>query len=767
MRRGARRFGPRKPIGRYIFCRAILWAGMLGVTLFSPGCGPSPPDEAPAPRGNGLNVLLITLDTTRSDRLGCYGYEAAGTPTIDALADRGTLFENAFCQVPLTLPSHCSILSGLNPPSHGVHINGSEVLSPQVETLAERMKAAGYRTGAFIAAWVVDAVFGLSQGFDHYDDLAGSGHDASEQAERPGNEVVDAALTWLETEDDAPFFAWVHLFDPHTPLTPPPPYDELFEHPYDGEIAFADSQVGRLTEWLRQRGVLEKTIILIVGDHGEAFGEHGESSHGYFIYNTTMQVPLIVSCPQEITTPRRIPGVVRSVDVAPTLLELAGLQLTGRFDGTSLASFCRLGEGPELVAYGESEYTNRSFGWAPLYSVTEAVWKYIAAPTPELYDRTNDREEMTNLAADRPESAALLVGLLADQMASMVTIEAESAQMDESARRKLESLGYLGGGGQTVEAAPGETLRDPKEMIAVYSRVIDAKTLIAEERFEEAAALLSEVLPESPDSGEILSTLGEAYLSMGMFPHAQEAFRRSLRHDPGHPFRLSRMAEAMRLQGKLGEALVTLNRLIANVPDYGEAYTRLGWIYTQQNQLEQARDSYLKLIEITPTSALAYSNLGGVLLRMQQFGEAARYLRESARLDPTLAAAHHQLWQTLAADGKLAESQAAVKTALTYLPDDPDLMRRMAWVSATAKDADLRDPALAESLAGKLIELDREDPQGYDILGAAQASAGDFEEAAQSLGRAIHYARAREMTRLVPLLFKRRDLYRNNEPYRE
>ncbi len=767
MRIGVCHFVRRRPFGRQVLCRAIVWAGVLGLALASSGCGPSPTDEAPALQGNDLNVLLITLDTTRSDRLGCYGYEAAGTPALDALAEQGTLFENAFCQVPLTLPSHCSILTGLNPPSHGVHINGSEVLSPQVETLAETMKASGYQTGAFIAAWVVDAVFGLSQGFDHYDDLASSGHDASEQAERRGDEVVDAALAWLDTTGDAPFFAWVHLFDPHTPFTAPPPFDEQFEHPYDAEIAFTDSQVGRLTAWLRERGVFEKTAVLVIGDHGEAFGEHGEESHGYFIYNTTMQVPLIVSCPQEITSPLRIPDVVRSVDVAPTLLDLAGLEPTGRFDGVSLASFCRLGEGPDLVAYGESEYTNRSFGWAPLYSVTEAAWKYIAAPTPELYDRANDPGELTNLAAEQQQSAARLVSILADQMESMVTIDAESAQMDESARRKLESLGYLGGGGKTVEAAPGETLRDPKDMIRVYSRVIDAKTLISEERFEEAAVILSEVLPESPDSGEILSTLGEAYLSMGMFPHAQEAFRRSLQHDPGHPFRLSRMAEAMRLQGKLGEALVTLNRLIANVPDYGEAYTRLGWIYTQQNQMEQARDSYLKLIEITPTSALAHSNMGGVLLRMQKLGDAAHHLQEAVRLDPTLASAHYQLWQALATDGKLAESQAAVKTALEHLPDDPALMRRMAWVSATAKDTSLRDAALAESLARRLIELDREDPQGYDILGAAQAGAGQFEDAAQSVGRAIHYARAREMTRLVPLLFKRRDLYRNNEPYRE
>lgn len=739
----------------------------LVLALMSLGCGPSPTDDAPVLQGNGLNVLVITLDTMRADRLGCYGYGDAQTPTLDALAARGVLFEQAFCQVPHTLPSHCTILTGLNPPTHGVHVNGNQALSPQVETLAETMKSAGYRTGAFIAAWVVDAVFGLDQGFDLYADLASRGVEASPLAELPGDMVVDAALSWLDATAGAPFFAWVHLFDPHAPYRPPPPYDEQFDDPYDGEVAFADAQVARLVEWLNDHGQFEKTIILVVGDHGEAFNEHGEPGHGFFLYNTTMQVPLIIACPEVLTTPRRIKAVARSVDVTPTLLDLAGLQATGTYDGQSLTSFCRTGEGPALVSFGENEYLNRSFGWAPLYSLTDAHWKYIAAPTPELYDRANDPEEANNLAADRRETAALLVEVLAGLMTAMERIDAPAAPMDDAARRKLESLGYLGGNQKTTEAAPGESLRDPKDMVHVIQTLRVAQLDLLEGRLEAAAIKLSSLLTESPESAEILATLGTAYMRMGDYVRAQEAFRRSLLTEPTHPYRLSRMADAMRLQGKFGESLVVLHRLIANSPNYSEAYDRLGWIYTQQNNLEEARNTYLKLVEITPTSAMAYSNLGGVLLRLREFGDAARYLRESVRLDPTLAAAQHQLWQTLAADGKPAESLAAIKAAREHLPDDPDLMRRLAWASATATEDDLRDPPLAESLARRLIELNGKDPQGYDILGAAQASAGNYEEAAQSIGRAIHYARERQMTKLVPVLFKRRDLYRNNEPYRE
>ncbi len=735
--------------------------------LISSGCGPSPTDEAPVLQGNGLNVLVITIDTMRADRLGCYGYAGAQTPTLDALAAQGVLFEQAFCQVPHTLPSHCTILTGLNPPSHGVHVNGNQSLSPEVQTLAETMKSAGYRTGAFIGAWVVDAVFGLDQGFDRYADLASRGIEANPLAELPGDLVVDAALSWLDTGGDAPFFAWVHLFDPHAPYSPPSPYDKLLSDPYDGEIAFSDAQVARLVEWLRGRGELEKTIILIVSDHGEAFNEHGEPGHGFFLYNTTMQVPLIISCPETLTTPRRIEAVVRTVDIAPTLLDLTGLGVTATYDGESLASFCLTGEGPTLVAYGENEYLNRSFGWAPLYSLTDAQWKYIAAPTAELYDRSNDPDEMNNLAAQREETAALLVEALTEMMAAMERIDAPAVEMDDAARRKLESLGYLGGNQKTTEAAPGKTLRDPKHMVQVIQTLRAAQLDLEQGRLQDAAIKLSSLLAESPESAEILATLGSAYLRMGDYERAQEAFRRSLLTEPTHPHRLSRMADAMRLQGKLGEASVVLHRLIANNPNYAEAYDRLGWIYAQQNNLPEARSTYLKLVEITPSAALAFSNLGGVLMRMGEFGDAARYLGEAVRLDPTLVSAHQQLWQALAADGHLAESLATIKAAREHLPDDPILMRRLAWVSATAKDEGLRDPVLAEELARRFIELHGEDPQGYDILAAAQASAGKYEEAAKSIGRAIHYARERQMTKLVPVLFKRRDLYRDNEPYRE
>ena len=386
----------------------LLAAAALGCRQEEQSAPPSRPapvqEEQPAEQGrtapakDAPNLLLLTLDTTRADRLGCYGYAAAQTPALDAIAARGVRVEQAYCAVPLTLPSHVSLLTGTYPPANGIRVNGGGMLSAELPTLAEEFQIRGYRTGAFVAAWVLSATFGLDRGFDHYDDDVG-GHDGSTEigSERPADAVCDAALDWLDRQPDVPFFAWVHFFDPHTPYAPPPGYRQASADPYDGEITFMDAQLGRLTAWLDERQLREKTLIVVAGDHGESFDEHGETEHGMLIYDTTLHVPLIFSFPARLPAGTVLSTGGRLTDVFPTVADLLGWKAPPGTDGISLTPALRAGEGRFPTTYAESRYPRQSFGWAALRSLITAEWKYIDAPQPELYDRDGDAQELTNL----------------------------------------------------------------------------------------------------------------------------------------------------------------------------------------------------------------------------------------------------------------------------------------------------------------------------------------------------------------------------------
>ena len=318
----------------------------------------------------GANILLITLDTTRADRLGCYGHAAASTPALDQLAAGGTCFDSAFAQIPLTLPSHASLLTGMHPAELGILDNGRAALPDDVETLAETCRDRGYRTAAFLAASVLDGRFGLSAGFDVYDDElpAPPGGVIEFDQERPANVVCDRALAWLAGNTDSPFFCWVHFFDPHGPYEPPEPFRSRLADPYDGEVAFADTQVGRLMSWLQAHELADRTLVVVASDHGEGLGEHGESAHGVFLYDSTIRVPLILSMPTRIAAGRRVTAVVSLVDILPTLLELLGWPVPGAVSGTSFAGALHGNRLPPQSSYARSDYALDHFGWGRLES---------------------------------------------------------------------------------------------------------------------------------------------------------------------------------------------------------------------------------------------------------------------------------------------------------------------------------------------------------------------------------------------------------------
>ena len=426
-------------------------------------------------RRSSPSVLLVSIDTLRADRLGSYGYAAASTPVLDALAARGLRFEQAATVTPLTLPAHTSLLTGTFPAFHGVRDNGSFYVGDQMTTLAEVLKARGYRTGGFVGAYVLDHRWGIAQGFDHYfDDFDLSHYEMAaglDAAQRPGSEVVDHALAWLGENRDRPFFAWVHLYDPHSPYVPPEPYRSRFpatlQGAYDGEVASADAQVGRLIEYLQTSGRLDHTIVVAVGDHGESLGEHSEQQHGFFVYDAAMHIPLIVAGPD--VPARVVPDQVRIVDVMPTILDLAGAEVPTAVQGVSLLPLGR-GTKLDLLAFSETWYPRYHYGWSELAAVRDGRYKFIAAPRRELYDTQTDPAETRDLSASNPRMADALERALRD-MAARTAVSATPQKpraIEPEAEERLRALGYVAATvSRTVLA--DRPRGDPKDKIGLYN----------------------------------------------------------------------------------------------------------------------------------------------------------------------------------------------------------------------------------------------------------------------------------------------------------
>ncbi len=465
------------------------------------------------------NLLLITLDTTRADHLGCYGDAEALTPTLDGLAEQGTLFEHAASNVPLTLPAHATMLTGLLPPEHGLHINGENKLDSSIETLAEIVGERGYSTAAFIASFVLDSTFGLDQGFQVYDDKV----DCSDmdyqglRAYRKGELVVDAALDWLR-QQRGPFFCWVHLFDPHKPYHE---HEDLFGarfegRAYDAEIAYADRQVARLMTYLDKSGLSANTLIVIVGDHGEGLGEHGELYHGNTLYESNLHVPLIFVQPDTVRSGQRIKETVSLVDLFPTLTELLCGEAFATVSGSSFASVLS-GEGSiePRDCYAETDEPYRQYGWSPLRAVVSAGVKYIRAPRSELYDLQNDPRELNDLADRRADQVEQLAFRLTEMERAMVPHKTSSVVLTRDDERTLASLGYTAGGSSEVLSGSVQDLPDPKDMLPLLGDAMEAKRLLNEKNPTEALVILQRVVAADPDNVGFRLLLAETLFENG------------------------------------------------------------------------------------------------------------------------------------------------------------------------------------------------------------------------------------------------------------
>jgi arylsulfatase A-like enzyme/tetratricopeptide (TPR) repeat protein len=586
------------------------------------------------------NVILISLDTTRADRLGCYGDSHARTPAIDGLARRGVLFSQAASPAPLTLPSHCSLMTGLYPTYHGVRLNGTTALAQEQSTLAEVFSEAGYRTGAFVGAFVLDGRWGLNQGFSQYDDqfdLMKVKHIDLAGVQRPANQVMDAALRWLDGRKDEPFFAWIHLYDPHTPYEPPEPLFSEFGRRgpaglYEGEIAFADQQVDRCLSWVRDAGLDQNTIIVVVGDHGEALGSHGEGTHGFFIYDWALRVPFIIRTPFDDLQGVRVDSQVSLVDVFPTVLALTGLQASSRVHGRSLVPLMFRPASPEaetVYAYGESMSPNLQFGWSALHSLRSPKFKYIESPRPELYDLVADPGEATNIYAQRATIADAMAREL-DRVVAETSRDApapEAANLDKDTLARLASLGYVGTT-TTRTSRPGDhgTLADPKDKLDVFTAVQRAGELMARDEYAEAVGALESALAMEPAMPQALLMLGASYAELGRTKEAKAQFDRVLKKDPESVPGLIGLANILLQEGKTEDVVTLCRQTLSIDPRNSQAYALLGDVYIGERQPSKALPHLEKAVEIQPKITQNRLNLAACLIEVDQLARAQQIL---------------------------------------------------------------------------------------------------------------------------------------------
>jgi arylsulfatase A-like enzyme/tetratricopeptide (TPR) repeat protein len=648
----------------------------------------------------GHNVLLFTLDTIRADHIGCYGDATATTPALDALAARGVLYENAMAQVPLTLPSHGTILTGRFPKEFGVRINNQGAIGDEHPTLATLLKERGYRTAAFVATFVLDARFGLDRGFDHYDDdmINMSMQAQPLEWEQPANIIADRSLVWLEANKSGPFFAWLHFYDPHDPYTPPPPFPKT----YRGEVAFMDTQLKRVFDWLDRSGLRDRTLVVVVGDHGESFGEHGEQGHGMFLYKPSLHVPLIFAHPKLTPRPLRVTNTVGAIDVFPTILELYDIPRPEGLMSTSLAQSLRSGTQPPHSVYSESDYVWQTYGWAQQRCTTSEQWKFISSTKPELFARGGDPGEKQNLFGDRRDLAVELSNWLAEFYAKLVAVEAREVAPSADAAAALETLGYVQGGKLAKDEFLTDGVPDPKDMLDVVDRFKDARKLLKQEKYAEAADLLQEVAGQAPNSLAIQAAHGMALVNAGRYPEALDVLENKARaldanHQPVlinigdayfmmNDFEKSRSAFTLAVENdpldptaryKLGKSFLRLNQpepaLAAFAeaarlfPDFAEAHFELATLLAARNQLAQAVDHFRISIRLKPDQQQAHYNLGRALLLTGQFGPAGEHLNEAARLKPDDGLALINLGIAWLSSGRWDEGKKALQQA-TLIP---------------------------------------------------------------------------------------------------
>ncbi len=602
--------------------------------------------RSPVKKNRDANVVIITLDTTRADRIGIYGYKPARTPNIDAIARKGVRFENAYTPVPLTLPSHCSIFTGTIPLYHNVRNNGRYRLPEEIDTLAEMLRRLGFVTAAFVSSFTVDSRFGLDQGFDTYNDNlpVKKGLVKTYHSERPAELVFEDFTSWFETfsRKNKKFFAWVHFFDPHMPYSPPEPFKTRFKKPYDGEIAYMDVYVGRIIDLLEEKQVLRNTLIVIAGDHGEAFGEHGEFGHMMFCYEENLRVPLIFYCSSRLPGNKKIVSRVNLTDILPTILHFLDITVPSHLDGMSLLPLIKGKTIEERVFYVESLFPQESLGCAPVKGLIKGDYKFIDLPKPELYNLQKDPREKENLFFKKNAAAKKLKHILSrfiKQYDPLTLTSKSGRKLSPEEERKLKSLGYFSTSQKRSKAgklADPPDSSDPKDRIDSLTEFIKGNRLRGEGEITGAVRHFNRAIKMNPAFSWPYSTLALVYLENGKIKEAMKVLKKGIAGNPWEYQLKIDYSMLLKNLSRYDEAIEILYALNIQRPvDSGtEINYLLGDLYTKKGDIERAVLSYRNALDTEPENQVIKQKLVYLLHKSQKFSEALEIYRDLERTAP-------------------------------------------------------------------------------------------------------------------------------------
>ena len=701
----------KKTIGILAFCAALLVGGVLLYRFFN------------KPR---LNIILVTLDTTRADRLGCYGYKNGETSAFDEYAQCGVIFERAYAPSPVTLPSHATMLTGLYPPEHDLRVNGAGKLSKEIPFLPQILRKNGYDTGAFIAAAVLGSQYGLSRGFDEYNDGPPKKVHVQRHAHEPrrdGSEIVDLALDWLNGRKDKPFFCWVHLYDAHAPYDPRTDLfeDRFVDSPYDAGVTWELKQLGRLTAYLKDKNIDQNTVVIIAGDHGEGLDEHLETEHGMLVYNSTLHVPLVFVGSDVCKPGTRVTTPVSLVDVMPTVLEMLDLPALDRMSGQSILSGLQGNAVEERDCYAETETPYQINRWSPLQTVISGKWKYIQTTRPELYNLESDPGELKDLVASSVDDAERLKELLEDMQQSFVKVDAQSANLSEKDFANLRTLGYVDGGTAAASADPQpvQQLIDVKDMLPELAKFETAKHLGLEGRVEEALPLLQSIVDEKkqfpaaelllgdclaqsgrladaervyrsvlqqhPDFVRTHLTLGRVLLGQQLPEQALEQFQEFLKANPDVPTAHAEMAQVLAQLGKPAEAITEFQTAIRIAPDLVNARIALGQLLASQRRLGEAIECFTEVLRFDANNVAAHANLMILLSQSGQPLRAIEYGENAAKLAPDAFEIQFNFGMLLISQRRFADGLTHLRAAQKLRPEDANLKQQIQQIEAAIR----------------------------------------------------------------------------------
>ncbi|MBN2804176.1 MAG: sulfatase-like hydrolase/transferase [Deltaproteobacteria bacterium] len=628
------------------------------------------------------NILFITVDTLRSDRVGCYGNNNIKTPNMDELARGGVLFENAYSVQPVTLPSHTSMLTGQYPFNTGVRDNNIYKVKEETVTLAEHLKANGYITTAFVAAYILNHKFGLNQGFDFYNDKFITPKQKGRlPVDRRASEVSLLATEWQKAMKDKiaekPFFLWLHYYDPHADYDPPEPYKSAYPNPYDGEIAYTDDWLGFLFKDLKKNGLWENTIVVLMADHGDSLGEHGENTHGMFIYSATTHVPLLIRYPEKLPSNKRIPDRVSGVDLIPTILELADLPPIKSVDGLSLVDLIINDKHLKSRPVYSEVFIPRSFGWSELKGVRQDDLFYIDAPIKELYKNEMEWTKLDNLIDEQPEDTNRLQSAIDEMIASGIPLEkSDSVAMDEDMIMQLASLGYFVNSEKDQSSSDQKIERpDPKNRIHIFNMYQRATSLMSRGGYTLAMPILKQVVKEDPENARFVSDLANVLVELKKYDEAQKYLIEIIKAHPTDAKYTLQLADSYIKSGNENKALDAFNATLVLDPLNVNALFNGGMLYINMKKWAEAKELFKKIIKENPKNAKAINNLGYILIKGEnKIEEGIALITKALDTNPNNTALILSLASAYMTNNDFLKAQPLLEKAQKIMPQNPQVI---------------------------------------------------------------------------------------------